>query len=135
MTISNMLKSSWIGIALCSGLVLLPPPAHADASNEVATAAQHAGLSAASNSLLMADTHLHHTLNCLVGPKGRGFDTKAANPCASLGNGAIPDTTDTHTRKELDHIANQVRRALRSQKLSSVQQDATTIESDLKKIG
>ena len=131
----NVLKKSWIGIALCAGLVVLPFPAHADASNEVATAAEHAGLSAASNSLLMADTHLHHTLNCLVGPKGRGFDTKAANPCASLGNGAIPDTTDVHTRKELDHIAYRVRRALRSQRLSTVQKDATRIEADLKKVG
>jgi hypothetical protein len=131
----NVLKISWIGIALCAGLVVLPSPAHADASNEVATAAEHAGLSAASNSLLMAQTHLHHTLNCLVGPKGRGFDTKAANPCASLGNGAIPDTTDAHSRKELDHIAYQVRRALRSQKLSTVQKDATRIEAELKKLG
>lgn len=135
MDISNVLKRSWIGIALCAGLVVLPPPAHADASNEVATAAQHAGLSAASNSLPVAEMHLHHTLNCLVGPKGRGFDTKAANPCASQGNGAIPDTTDAPTRKELDHIADRARRALRSKKLSTVQKDATTIESDLKKIG
>ena len=135
MNVSNVLKRSWIGVALCAGLVVLPSPAHADASNEVATAAQHAGLSAASNSLLMADTHLHHTLNCLVGPKGRGFDTKAANPCAGLGNGAIPDTTDAHTRKELDQIAYRVRRALRNQKLSTVQKEATAIESDLKKVG
>ena len=71
MYILNVLKRSLIGIALCAGLFVLPVPAHADASNEVATAAQHAGLSAASNSLLMADTHLHHTLNCLVGPKDR----------------------------------------------------------------
>ena len=131
----NVLKRSWIGVALCAGLVVLPFSAHADASNEVSTAAEHAGLSAASNSLLMADTHLHHTLNCLVGPKGRGFDANAANPCASLGNGAIPDATDAHTRKELDHIAYRVRRALRSQKLSTVQKDAARIEADLKKVG
>ena len=135
MNILNVLKRGWIGIALCAGVVVLPSPAHADASNEVATAAQHAGLSAASNSLLMADTHLHHTLNCLVGPKGRGFDSKAANPCASLGSGAIPDTTDAHTKKKLDQIAYRARKALRSQKLSTVQKEAATIESDLKKVG
>jgi hypothetical protein len=133
--ILNVLKRSWIGIALCAGLVVLPSPAHADASNEVATAAQHAGLSAASNSLLMADMHLHHTLNCLVGPKGRGFNSKAGNPCASLGNGAISDTTDAHTRKELDQITYRVRRALQSQRLSTVQKEAAAIESDLKKVG
>jgi hypothetical protein len=26
-------------------------------------------------------THLHHVINCLVGPQGQGFDDKEANPC------------------------------------------------------
>jgi hypothetical protein len=30
----NVLKKTWSGIALCAGLVVLPFPAHADASNE-----------------------------------------------------------------------------------------------------
>ena len=38
--------------------------------------------------------HLHHTLNCLVGPGGDGFDAKQMNPCAQAGNGAIPDAKD-----------------------------------------
>jgi hypothetical protein len=127
--------NTWIGIALCAGLFVLPFPAHADSSNEVAMAADHAGLSAASNTLLMAHTHLHHTLNCLVGPNGQGFDTKAVNPCANLGKGAIPDSTDARTRRELDHIAYQVRRALRSHTLSTVKEDAARIEAELKKVG
>jgi hypothetical protein len=35
--------------------------------------------------------HLHHALNCLVGPGGPGFDTHEMNPCANAGRGAIAD--------------------------------------------
>jgi hypothetical protein len=35
---------------------------------------------------------MHHVINCLVGPKGNGFDAAADNPCKGLGNGAIPDS-------------------------------------------
>lgn len=135
MSTLNILEKSWIGIALCAGLVLLPFPAHADSSNEVAMAANHAGFSAASNTLLMAHTHLQHTLNCLVGPNGPGFDTKAVNPCAKLGNGAIPDATDAQAKGELNHIASQVRTALQSHGLSTVKKDAARIEAELKKVG
>jgi hypothetical protein len=130
----QILKKSWIGIALCAGLVALPLAAHADTSTEVATAADHAGFSAASNTLLMAHTHLHHTLNCLVGPKGRGFDTKAADPCANMGNGAIPDASDAHMKRSLEHIAYRTRMALRNHKLAAVKKDAAMIEAELKKL-
>ena len=38
--------------------------------------------------------HLHHTLNCLVGPSDSRFDAKQINPCAGSGSGAIPDEPD-----------------------------------------
>jgi len=129
----QILKKSWIGIALCAGLVALPLAAHADASTEVATAAEHAGYSAAADTLMVAHMHLHHVLNCLVGPKGRGFDTKAADPCADMGSGAIPDTTDAHMKRRLEHIAYRTRRALHSQNLAAVKKDAARIEAELKK--
>ena len=39
--------------------------------------------------------HLHHALNCLVGPNGKGFDAKEMNPCAHAGNAdnTIDDTS------------------------------------------
>jgi hypothetical protein len=129
----QVLKKSWIGIALCAGLVALPLAAHADASTEVSTAAEHAGFSAAADTLMVAHMHLHHVLNCLVGPKGHGFDTKAADPCANMGSGAIPDTTDTHMKRRLEHIAYRTRVALRSHSLATVKKDAAMIEAELKK--
>ena len=35
--------------------------------------------------------HLHHTLNCLVGPQDKLFDASAGNPCQGQGNGYLPD--------------------------------------------
>lgn len=124
-------KKRWVGLALCAGLVAVPLAALADGSGEISTAAQHAQFAAQATSLKVADAHLHHALNCLVGPKGHGFDKKAANPCKDQGSGAIPDTTDAATKKSLEGIAAHARRALRSHKLETVKKDAETIAGDL----
>lgn len=134
MTTLNTLKKIGVGIALSAGLAGLPAAAYASAATEISTAAEHAGLSAASNSLLLAHMHLHHTLNCLVGPGGRGFDAKAADPCKGMGNGAIPDTTNAHLKHKLGHVAYRARLALRSHSLETVQKDAARIEAELKRL-
>lgn len=127
----RVLKNNWVGFALCAGLVVAPLAAHADASDEVSTAAQHAGFSSKATSLKVAHMHLHHTLNCLVGPGGHGFDAKQANPCSSEGNGAIPDTTDAAAKKTLERIAARTRRALASKDLATVTKDAARIQTEL----
>jgi len=131
MTIRYTVKKSWIGFALSAGLVILPVAAWADAATEIQTAAQHAQFASQATDLKMAHAHLHHTLNCLAGPNGHGFDKKAENPCADQGNGAIPDETDATTKKSLEHIASRVRTALRGQDLDKVKADAAKIQSQL----
>jgi len=37
---------------------------------------------------------LQSSINCLVGPKDPDFSTEAPNPCATTGNGVIPDHPD-----------------------------------------
>lgn len=66
----------------------------AAAKKEAGTAHIHATLSQKATSLKMAHTHLQHVVNCLVGPDGKDFDSAAANPCASMGNGAVPDSEE-----------------------------------------
>ncbi|MEO6800980.1 MAG: hypothetical protein ABI178_13670, partial [Rhodanobacter sp.] len=61
------------------------------ASGQVATATAHAGMALAASDLNMVHTHLHHVINCLVGPSGHGFDNSAGNPCKAMGHGAIID--------------------------------------------
>jgi hypothetical protein len=79
-------------LTLAVGLALATPVL-ADASSETVTAATHAELAAGASDLNGVHMHLHHALNCLVGPGGRGFDPKELNPCAQSGKGAIPDTS------------------------------------------
>ena len=83
--------------ALALALALLPLAAQADAKSEIVTAGTHAGLAAGSADLAGVHSHLHHALNCLVGPNGTGFDAKELNPCAQNGHGAIPDSADAAT--------------------------------------
>src|SRR2546423_1794048 len=83
--------------------------AFADAASEVVTAATHASLAAGAADIAGVHTHLHHALNCLVGPKGDGFDAKELNPCAQGGSGAIPDTTDAARKSSLEAAAAKAR--------------------------
>jgi hypothetical protein len=77
-------------IASCMALAL-PTAAFADVAAELTVADQHAGFAAKAATIDMVHMHLHHVLNCLVGPSGAGFDAGPGNPCAKAGNGAIPD--------------------------------------------
>ena len=70
----------------------LPIAAYADLGTELGTAQTHAGLAAKGTTVDMVHMHLHHALNCLVGPKGKGFDTKNENPCSGQGDGALSDS-------------------------------------------
>lgn len=78
-----------------------PGTALADASGEIATATDHAGYATTSLNIGAVHEHLHHAVNCLVGPGGEAFDRGVENPCAKMGNGAISDIADTATRAKL----------------------------------
>ena len=91
-------RKSGLGIAMllaCAGIWVLaqaiPVMAAADPSAELKTAITHAGYSAKQEALPGVTMHLHHALNCLVGPQGKGFDAAAGNPCQGQGNGYLPD--------------------------------------------
>ena len=66
-------------------------------NKEIAAAATHAGLAAQETELAGVRMHLHHTMNCLVGPKGEGYSSKDMNPCSALGNGAVVDAATRST--------------------------------------
>ncbi len=83
---------------------MLSAPAIADAASEIATATDHAGYAVAGTNLDAVRMHLHHAVNCLVGPRGKGFDKSNENPCTGDGNGAIPDTTNAATKAKLESV-------------------------------
>jgi hypothetical protein len=119
--------------AACATLILAPLPGlAADTAGEIATAATHATLASQASDLDGVKMHLHHTLNCLVGLSGRGFDPKQLNPCAGSGSGAIPDTADAAKKKELEEAANTVRAGLASSDIATAKKAANDTASELK---
>jgi hypothetical protein len=104
----------------------------ADPAQEVATAATHAGFAAQAATIEQAHMHLHHTVNCLVGPKGQGFDPNEANPCQKLGDGAISDTADPPAKAKLTRALANAEAGLKSDDLTAVKKAATETQSILK---
>ncbi len=81
----------------------------ADTAKEIATAAEHADLAATAVDIKMTKAHLHHTINCLVGPNGAFYFANELNPCKDFGNGAIPETTDPAKKKSLEAALNKAK--------------------------
>ncbi|MBN9588146.1 MAG: hypothetical protein BGN85_14145 [Alphaproteobacteria bacterium 64-11] len=122
-------------VAGAVALVLSPVlalPALADAAQEVSTAATHAGLAAKQGAIDGVHMHLHHALNCLVGPGGEGFDAGQANPCAKQGNGAIPDTTDAAMKAKLEGAVASAKSGIAATDLAMAKADAEKTAAALK---
>lgn len=101
----------------------------ADAGGAVAkqasTASAHAGMALGATDLKMAQTHLHHVVNCLVGPSGKGFDVGAGNPCDGMGHGGIVDAKgDAATESRLQAALAQARQGLEATTLDGAHADA-----------
>jgi hypothetical protein len=125
-----MLKTS----ILCGAAVLLLalPASAADVKGEIVTAETHAGLAAQATAIDGVHMHLHHTLNCLVGPGGAGFDAKQMNPCANSGNGVIPDTTDAAKKKSFQAAADKAQAGIAQTNLTDAKKTAADVASMLK---
>ncbi len=124
-------------LAAASALVVLSVAtvarADADVGKEVTTAATHAGLAAAAKDMPGVQMHLHHTINCLVGTAGTGFDAAVANPCKDQGNGAIPDTKDAGKMASLTQALAKANAGLKETDMAAAVQDATAAQDLIKK--
>jgi hypothetical protein len=130
---STLATRLFLAGAVTGVLVALPVCAQAgDPALEAATAGQHAGLAAQGTSIEQVHMHLHHTVNCLVGPKGQGFDAKEANPCQKLGDGAIPDTTDQALKPKLAAALAKAEAGLKSDDLTAAKRAASEAQAALK---
>jgi hypothetical protein len=103
----------------------LPTAALADVSAELTVASQHAGFAAKAGTIDMVHMHLHHVVNCLVGPAGAGFDASNANPCAKAGSGALPDSTDAGQKTKLQTALKTAQAGLAATDLAAAQKDAS----------
>jgi hypothetical protein len=120
--------------AVISGLFAFPMAAYADAHAEIATAAQHAGFAAAAPNLVQTHMHLHHALNCLVGPQDGDFDKTNMNPCAQEGKGAFPDESDPEIKTKLQSAMSACEDGIGSSDEATAKKDAATAESLLEAI-
>jgi hypothetical protein len=125
-----MLKTS----VLCAtaALLLAVPANAADLKGEIVTAETHAGLADQATTLDGVHMHLHHTLNCLVGPGGAGFDAKQMNPCANSGAGVIPDTADAAKKKSFQAAADKAQAGIAQTDLADAKKTASDVASMLK---
>ena len=119
---SSMLAAS----AAALGFALLAAPASAEPqpAKEIEAAAKHAGFAAGSGDIDGVHTHLHHAVNCLVGPEGEGFAPKEMNPCKALGNGAIPDTNETVKKSSLEAALERANAGLAADDLADAKAEA-----------
>lgn len=101
-------------------------------SKQIATATAHAGMALVANDLKMAHLHLHHVVNCLVGPSGKSFDAKAGNPCDGMGQGAIIDgKNDAATSARLNTALSEAEQGLKTTSMASVHADAAKVLTTL----
>lgn len=125
-----MTKSYMRGLSALLLAVALPVAAQAvDASGatskQVATAGAHAGMALGAADLATSHMHLHHVVNCLVGPSGKGFDAKAGDPCKGMGDGAIVDAKgDAAVEARLHTALGQARQGLKATTLDAAHADA-----------
>ncbi len=101
-------------------------------AKQVDTATAHAGMALGSSDLKMAHTHLHHVVNCLVGPSGKSFNAEAGNPCDSMGQGAIVDSkNDAATETRLHTALDEAEQGLKTTTLESAHADAQKVLTTL----
>jgi len=133
MTAARIRSQGLMAAAFAALLIAAAPGAlAADAGKEVATAAEHAGFAAQANVLVAVHAHLHHTVNCLVGPKGAGFDAAQLDPCKGMGAGAIPDTSDAAKKKLLNEALAHANDGLGASDLATAKKAAAEAEAALK---
>lgn len=123
-----------IGAAVAA-LMLAPVCASAaDVAGEIKTAATHATLASQAAAIDGVHMHLHHTINCLVGPTDSHFDAKEINPCAGSGSGAIPDETDAAKKKALQSAANTAIAGVAAADLATAKKGAAQAAAELSAI-
>ena len=103
-----------------------------DVAKETATAQAHAGMAASATAIAMVHAHLHHVVNCLVGPKGTGYDAAQANPCKDQGDGAIPDATDAAAKAKMAMAVSKAQDGIKTDDLAAATKAAGEAAAALK---
>ncbi|WP_147305059.1 hypothetical protein [Alkalilimnicola ehrlichii] len=89
---------------LCLGcaLPLLSAAEQDPVRQQLQTALLHAEFAADGEKAPAIHYHLHHVINCLVGPRGDAFREEVGNPCEGQGRGLVHDLRGSAGRDEVD---------------------------------
>jgi len=118
-----------VGLAVC----FAAPAKAADAQKEIATAAAHAGMAAASTDAKMVTTHLKHVVNCLVGPGASDYDATQADPCKGMGTGAIPDASP-EKQMALEAALHMAKDGVKEMDMAKAKETAASTQASLGKL-
>ena len=118
-------------VGFAAAILIAGAASAADVKGEIATAQDHANLAAAASDIAGVHMHLHHTLNCIVGPAGADFDAKEINPCTGRGAGAMPDSTSAAMKTLLQAAADEANKGLAATDLATAQADAKSTSAML----
>ncbi|EQD27971.1 conserved hypothetical protein, secreted [mine drainage metagenome] len=92
------------------------------------TAIAHAGMALGAKELKIAHMHLHHVINCLVGPAGKDFNAHFADPCKGMGQGAIVDAKgNAEAETDLHGALQQAEMGLKTTTLMAAHADARQV--------
>ncbi len=80
-----------VALAAVVAFGVQPSPAAMGMGDELKTAITHAGFAEKYDTTKEVTLHLHHVINCIVGPGDPLFDKMAGNPCQGQGKGIMPD--------------------------------------------
>jgi hypothetical protein len=94
-------------LVFVSAVTLCPGAAWAADLAVEKIATQITARSASRNVQKIEEVHerMQSAINCLVGPKGEGFNAAAPNPCAASGNGLIPDSDPAKKDAYMEAVA------------------------------
>lgn len=121
----SSLGAALIGAALCCTAAA----ATSGGEREIAAAIVHATAATKVDTTAGVTLHLHHVINCLVGPQGGLFDAKAEalseNPCHDLGHGALADAgTSKDVHAALTRALRDAESGIRANTLTAGHEDA-----------
>lgn len=128
----NITRRVTMSMVLAAAALLPLRAVAADLGSEIVTAATHADLASQASDIAGVHMHLHHALNCLVGPAGKGFDAKEINPCANSGAGALVDETDVSKKPALEAAAASAAAGIASSDIVAAKKDAVDVATTLK---
>jgi hypothetical protein len=114
-------------VVLAAALLAASPAAAADLRAGIMRAAEHAEYASEATTIDDVHFHLHHSLNCLVGPGGSGFDKTQLNPCRGAGDGILADVPDAVLAKTFEGAAAKARAGLATNDLAVAKSDATDV--------